>query len=264
MLLSSGSDKSIRPHKTMKSIKAFTYAVTAAVTLAFCTFNAQARPVTLATNDIILNLALTVQTNADVDVTNIGNFTIPVGLSKFANKDLLQLLGGGNGFSTQTFSNGDQIAIAYDPPWFGDVVVVDKTGTNVLFDATKNNNDTNDTLAINIIAGNGSKYEKVNFKAGGSMTVTTYFAGSFTLLNTNGIHIIASGPSTIKFNQTLTGGAGFADNLYASWTESATFKLFGASDEAADNQGGVTINGTITVKGKGKGLNSYMVGTWFF
>jgi hypothetical protein len=267
MLLPSGSDQSIKPNKTMTAIKTFTCAIAAAVTLAFFTPSIQARPITTTANDIILSLTMTVYTNGGFG-DSLTNFTATVGQTKFTTKNLLQLLGGGNGFSTETFSNGDQIAIAYDFPWNGDVVVVDKTGTNVLFDATKNLGNTNATLAISLLNGDGVEYRKVDIKAGGIMSFTTYYGGTFTLQDyTNNIdfNLTASGPSTFKFTQTLIGGKEYsATNMYASWNDSVTFNFFGANNESVDDHAYVTISGTITGKSNGKGENGYMVDGFFF
>lgn len=223
--------------------------------LAFCVPSAQAT-ITTTTNDIILSISLTVTTNSEVGAFIITNRTYKTGQAKFANKNLLQLLGGGNGFATETFSNGDQIAIAYDGPWDGDVVVVDKTGTNVLFDATRNNGHTN-TLAIDLMKDPGPFNGKVNEKAGGSTTYTQYNAGSFTLLDTNeNINISGTGPSTFTFTQIYSSGTAFTTDPGASWSDSATFDFFGAGfNEVAAGESDVAISGTATGKGKGKGMN---------
>jgi hypothetical protein len=269
MLLPSGSDSinktRLKPN-TMNAFKTFTCTVAAAAALAFCAPSTRAvTPITTTTNDIILSLSLTLITNGGGFFISETNFSNTVGKEKLTTKDLLQLLGGGNGFSTNTFSSGDQVAIAYDFPWNGHVVVVDKTGTNVLFDATKNNNNTNATLAINLFAGDAfTESDKVEFKAGGSMTFVTYAGGTFTLFdktNSININITGSGPSPVKFTQKLNSGTQFSTNQFASWTDSADFNFFGATDELWNQ--GATINGTLTGKGSGKGLNGFMYNFFF-
>jgi hypothetical protein len=246
----------------MKVMKILTTVIAATAAFAFCASSARAVSLT-TTNDIILSLTLTISTNSETFVSDT-NYSFKVGSVKLANKNLLQLLGGGNGFADEVFSNTDQIAIAYDAPWGGDVVIVDKTGSNVLYDVTKNGGNTNATLAINLLKNDGTYNEKVDYKPSGSLGFTTYYGGTFTLLdNTNDINITGSGPASVTYTQALTSSKEFSTNELASWTDSATFNFFGASNEHALDKDFVTISGTVTGKGSGKGGNDYLNGFFF-
>lgn len=245
----------------MKAIKTLTCATAAAAVLAISASDVQAvGPTTsLTTNDVILNFALTISTNTAASVsTTATNYTIKVASEKLVNKNLLTMLEGSD-FANVPFAAGAQIAIAYDGPWNGDVVVVDKTGTNVLYDVTENGHSTNATFAINLTQENGAFSEKYNYKPSGSVSSTAYDGGSFTLLDIpNKVSMTGNGPSTVTFTQILNSSKPFTTNPFASWTDSANFSFFGASNEAALNQTNyVTISGTITGKGKGKGENTY-------
>jgi hypothetical protein len=238
----------------MKVLKTFTYALAAAVALAFSS-SSQAAILT-TTNDMILTVSLTLSTNNE-ELISESNIVLKVSSVKLANKDLLTLLGG-NGFNNEAFSSSDQIAIAFDSPWDGDVVVVDKTGTNVLFDATKNNGNTNSTLAINLRHEEGTLNVDYSFKPSGSEVATFYNNGSFTLLDrTNNLSITGNGPSTIKFTQNLNSTKEFSTNPFGAWNDSATFDFSGAgTGENVNGFEGATISGTVTGHGTGKGLNN--------
>ncbi len=245
----------------MSTIKTLTYAIVAAAALAFCAPSARAViPVTTTTNDLMLSLALTMTTNV-FNGTSETNYAETVGQEKLTTKTLLVLLGGSD-FANETFSNGDQVAIAYDAPWNGDVVVVDKTGSNVLYDATFNHGNTNATVVIDLFHESPfcAQSEKILYKAGGSISLTSFGNGSFKLYDKNNVvNITGSGPATIKFAQTLNSASTFSVNPYAAWTATATFSFYGAMNEVFDSQGDLTISGTITAKGSRKGGNSFIL-----
>lgn len=242
----------------MKAIKTLICALAAIVALAFGASSARATQFT--TNDIILTFALTISTNSQSFVSD-SNYTYKVTSVKLTNKNLLAILAGSD-FASENVSN-DQIAIAYDAPWSGDIVIVDKTGTNVVYDVTSNNgNSNNATLAVNLVTVESAKIRGAqsmafSYKPSGVIGSTMYNEGSFTLLdNPNNINITGTGSSTVTFSQTLSPGAQFTNNPFASWTDSANFKFFGATNRFGLNQTNVTVSGTITGKGKGKNGNS--------
>lgn len=214
------------------------------------------------TNDIILTLSLTITTNSFTFVSNT-NYTYKAVSAKLTNKNLLAMLGGRD-FANETFSNVDQIAIAYDGSWNGDVVVVDKTGTNVLYDATDNGGNPNATFAINLIAipgakGRGTQSATFNNGSSGTIGYTMYVGGDFTLLdNPNDININGSGPSTVTFSQSNK-GYNPTNGYVGPWTDSANFKFSGANNQWGLNVTNVTISGTVTAKGKGSNGNIYFL-----
>jgi hypothetical protein len=244
----------------MKVIKTLTCVIAAVATLTLGASSAHAVISTTA-NDIILNLALTISTNtaASVPVTASNYYTVKMLSAKLVNKNLLAILGG-NDFAKTTFGTGDQIAIAYDYPWNGDVVVVDKSGSNVLYDATYNyGNSNNATFAINLSEESGTFNEKYNYKPSGAVSVTAYDSGSFTLLDgTNNLNLTGSGPSAVTFNQTLSSTKTFSTNPFSAWADSSSFSFYGSSNESALSATNyVTVSGTIKGRGKGKGENAY-------
>ena len=248
----------------MRAIKTLTCALAAATALALGTSVVRAVSQT-TTNSVILTFNLTISTNSLIFISDT-NYAHKVTSVKLTNKNLLALLGGSD-FANENLSN-DQIAIAYDAPWNGDVVVVDKTGSNVLYDATFNyGNSNNATLDVNLVTinssrGRGTQSVTFNYKPSGTIGYTIYNNGTFTLLdNTNNINISGSGSSTVTFAQTFPSGMYFnPTNAYTGpWTDSATFKFFGANNQFGINQTNVTISGTITAKGKGRNGNTYFL-----
>lgn len=86
----------------------------------------------VTTNYSILNFKTTIVTNGTS--SSKGNLTIyPVGKVKAGNKQLLDLFANWAG---TTWPTGAKLVVGWDAPWDGDVLVVDKTRTNVLFDAS--------------------------------------------------------------------------------------------------------------------------------
>jgi hypothetical protein len=247
----------------MKAIKTLACVIAAVAALVLGTSSASASGPTTTTNDIILTLTLTISTNS-VSFASDSNYTYKVTSVKLTNKNLLAILEGSD-FANQPFATGDQIAIAYD--WNGDVVVVDKTGTNVLYDATANyGNSNNATLAISLATVSlarvrGAESVAFNYKPSGSINYTMDNVGSFTLLdNPNNTYISGNGSSTVAFSQALIKGKDFTtNNPFASWTDSAKFSLSGANNQFGLNQTNVTISGTITAKGKGTSVNLYFL-----
>ena len=236
----------------MKAIKKFTCALATTAVLAFCSSSAHA-VIHTTTNDIILTFSLTVSTNSEKDI-NPTNIITTVKPLKLVNKNLLAMLGSKD-FADETFSNGDQIAVAYDQPWNGDVLIVDKTGSNVLYDATFNRGNTNATLAVDLRHNFGTFSDNINFKPSGSTTYTFFLGGNFTLLDTtNQTSLAGSGPSTLKINQTLNSSKEFSTNPFSAWSDSVNFNFFGA-DQVEFNDVGGTVSGTVTGKGSGKGRN---------
>lgn len=241
----------------MKALKILTYAIVVAAGIAFGAGSVRGVTLpTLTTNDVILTISLTISTNSFKEI-NASNTEYTVRSKKMVNKDLLILLGSDE-FANTTFSNGDQIAIAYDEPWNGHVVVVDKSGTNVLFDATSNNGSTN-TLAIELRQEIGTFSLVPNYKPSGSDVFTYYDSGSFILVDTtNTTSFTTSGPSTIKFTQNYSPAKEFSTNQYSSWSVTTTFNPFGAGGQVL-NANGAVVTGTIKGKGSGKGRNFFFL-----
>ncbi len=113
----------------MKLIK---FGILAAVaTLLLGAFSAKAVVFTLVTNYSKLNISFVITTNKD-DVDNGKVTKYPTGTVKITNKQLLELFAEWDG---TTWPAGAQLVQGWDEAWDGHVLVVDKTGTNVLYDA---------------------------------------------------------------------------------------------------------------------------------
>ncbi len=94
-------------------------------------FFGQATPfIGTVTNFSKLNISLVITTNI---YTSNGNKEITTAKSvKLTNKQFLDLFAAWAG---TTWPSGAQLVQGWDEEWDGDVLVVDKTGTNVLYDA---------------------------------------------------------------------------------------------------------------------------------
>ena len=116
----------------MKSTKLALLAT--AATLAFCASSAKAA-IGVVTNYSKANFSFVITTNGpstSKTVTGGYLYKYPTGTVKIGNK---QLLSATALWSGTTWPAGAQLVIGWDQPWDGDILVVDKTGTNVLFDA---------------------------------------------------------------------------------------------------------------------------------
>src|ERR1700744_3959596 len=103
----------------------------AVVTMFAFSYSGQAS-IGVTTNFNKLNISIVVTTNATpVTVDNVT--TWKASRAKLANKDLLTIFAGTN-FANTIFPTGAQLVVGWDDPWQGDVLVVDKSGTNVLYD----------------------------------------------------------------------------------------------------------------------------------
>ncbi len=133
---------------------------------------------------------------------------------KFTNKDLLNLFAAWAGTD---WPSGAQLVQGWDDQWHGDVLVVDKSGTNVLFDA---NVDSDHSFTISIFDGVGSYNEsQTQGNNPGSDSYTSVNHGSFELFD-DGVYlqktdIFGDGPSMEKFS--IKWGS---NHDFTSWSDS--------------------------------------------
>ncbi len=211
----------------------------------------------VTTNYSKLNISVIVTTNSQQVIDDGTSWEYPVKSIRFGNKQLLNWFAGWAGADrTGEPWKSAQLVIGWD--WDGDVLVVDKTGTNILYDAI------------------GDYYEE---------TTTHYFYVNFRsepgACNSSGSrkdHIEAVETGTAYFElyddgyylpyTDLSGYGGNKQNFKQSWDANGTYTTWSDSESAkflynggqAFLCGGSIINyATTTAKisaiGKGKGSN---------
>ena len=114
----------------MKMMKTTAYAMTMAVALALYSSSARADVVTAYST---MTISLTVKTN--FQTSSSSNQKLQITSAKLVTKDVLNILGSA-AFANTNWPVGAKIVVGWDVQWAGDVLVVDSTGTNVLYDAT--------------------------------------------------------------------------------------------------------------------------------
>ncbi len=190
------------------------------------------------TRDIsTLNISLTISTNNFTETDTSVKETIKS--SKMVTKDLLNLFQSAD-FANATFPSGSKIVAGWD--WHGDVLVVDKTGTNIIFDASTNSPG---YCQINFRTQVGSE----NFSQ--TRNATSYEQmdiGSFYLHDENlfSIDLPASGPSTFSVTQNYKG------DTFSSYSHTEKLNFYGAGG-LFDGFGPAYISGTVSGSGSGKG-----------
>ncbi len=211
-------------------------------------YNAQASGVT--TNSSVLSVGLIIMTNApSVSANNVT--TWKTGSAKMGNKELLALLAETN-FANTTFPMGAHLVVGWDAPWSGDVLVVDKSGTNVLFDA---NNSGSEHFTVNFFNGPGAFTKIDDENNPGYETRTEYNQAYFEFEDdANNTFIYGVGPCLEKFTQKWD-----SSHNFTSWSDGETFSVNGAnSNEEFNNNSGATVIGGLGATGKGKGGNPFL------
>ncbi len=123
----------------------------AAATLILGAFSAKATPyIGTVTSFSKLNILLVITTNG-TSVFNGHATKYPTGTVKITNKQLLDLFAE---WDNTTWPAGAQLVQGWDEQWDGHVLVVDKTGNNVLYDAI--GDDSSHYFEINIDTYSGS------------------------------------------------------------------------------------------------------------
>ncbi len=201
----------------------------------------------ITTNYDVLTISGTVTTNAPYTVKN-NVTTYSVVTVKFATKDLLSLFASWAGTS---WPAGAKLVQAWDEPWNGDVLVVDKTGTNVLFDAS---NDLYPTqyFTVDFFSGEGAYTETDNENNPGFYNYTWFNNGSFTLVDGTSTSLSGNGPNTEVFSQKWD-----KNHNLTTWSDSEKCDASGAggNEKLNNDPTSTTVNVEISAKGKGAGGN---------
>lgn len=206
------------------------------------------------TNYSKLNVSATIITN---ELTVSGSkYTYTTKKAKIGNKQLLDLFAGWDGADrTVNPWKSAKLVVGWSQGWDGDVLVLDKTGTNVLFDADYNP----DAYFTVDFHGAPGAYNGYYIEADpGSENWTVQHSADYTLYDNdyylNYTDLSGPGGDTQKFKESWNAsgdGTGWSDQ------ESATFPYQGDQYflDVGDN---TTVSGTISASGKGKGVNSYL------
>lgn len=243
----------------MKTFKTFLYAVVVAASLAFYATDAKAG-IGIVTNYDTVALSVTIITNGLLEPIN-GGYKASIGEMKLVTKDFLNLLTNSD-FAGTNFPAGAKMVLGWDTNWDGDVLVVDKTGTNVLYDATSNNgNKTNATISIYPF---GTGIQRFIWKESGSYTLTEQHTGNFFFIDRGSqmqIFANANGPCTDHFSWKVIS----SDNTDL-WSDSQDFTLYGFYSESFTPWYPPllippvfgTVNGSIKLSGHGEGYPGFL------
>jgi len=236
----------------MKPIKLGTLALTAA--LALGAYSTKAIIVDVTTNYSKLNISATVTTNS-AEVVSGSSWKYPVKTAKFGNKQLLDLFAHWDSAdrTIQPWKSA-QLVIGWD--WDYDVLVLDKTGTNVLFDASAGYHYAYDYYFYvdfwdEYGVGNDSGKEADPGYYAGTDTGTAYFElyDDYYYLPYTDLSGYGGNKQTFKQSWDINGA-------YTTWSDSETAKFpYNGGNYYRDQGSDVTVTASISAKGKGKGYN---------
>lgn len=212
----------------------------------------------VTTNYSKLSVSITVSTNSAMIVS--GNaWEFPVKTIRFGNKQLLNWFAGWDGADrTSEPWRSAQLAIGWD--WGGDVLVVDKTGTNVLFDAMGDHDEEVPThfFYVDFWYQTGANRSSGVYGANGSYAVVETGTAHFELYDQDYYlpytDLSCYGGNRQNFKQSWD-----ANGAYTNWSDSESAKFPYNGNQVFLNGGpvinGTTATATISAVGKGKGGN---------
>jgi hypothetical protein len=242
----------------MKIFKNLSCAIIVAAVVIFCAPGARAFNFT--TNCDELSITAVIQTNVEtiptpnVDVYAIRGFTLN-------NAKLLGLLESED-WHNGLFPAGAKLVVGWDAGANvtggkdGDILVVDKTGVNVLYDASEKSlsHSGGAYMAVDFYDGNTGAYSaNENQNNPGHFDFTMYSNTTFGIFDSAGLYLSTTGPSTAVSVQTWD-----KSHNYLTWSDSqrATAYCAGTNVDFAG-----ILNATATVKitasGHGKGAGGF-------
>jgi len=235
------------------------YTLMAAAAMVAMAYQAQAIVIPSITNYSRLNVALTIKTNASLPTVNqIHRWTFKT--AKIDNKALLALFQQSQ-YANMTFPTGSFLAIGWQGGYWGDVLVMDKNGTNILFDATVNFGGSNTNYLFITFwngtygnnnngfgAGSGASYEKNP----GSYYWTSYNNAYFEFDDfSSDTFLYGDGPDVEHWKENWD-----ANGNYIGWSATEMFNPSGAdSNEMMNGNNYSSVDGTISANGRGDGIN---------
>lgn len=233
--------------------KILTLAAVAAA-LACCAPDAQAS-LGIITNYTALNVSFIFTTNGPA-TTNDGVVTVATGKVKWDNATLLNIFAHWTTNYTSGFPKGAKLVIGWDPRWDFEPLVVDKSGTNVLFDTDQTG--TNAYFSVSLFGDQRAFSEKESQKSPGAKTVTANEVGSFEF----------SDPGVYLHNTVINGVGNETTTFTQNWNKNADFTTWSLKidlgsfysevvEYLGEEDSSATASGSITTDGGGKGENIF-------
>lgn len=213
----------------------------------FCTSSARAY-----TNDVIgtvanystMTVALTVKTN--FQTFSSGTIKTEIVQVKLVNKDLLNILASPD-FANTTWPAGAKLVVGWDIQWSDKVLVVDSTGTNVLYNASYNANNN----ALNMYI-----YYETGVQSGqttpATESYTWYNSGNLQLIDyNNNTKLTGPGPCTQSFTQKYD-----KSGTPTTWSDAESYSQSAASQFLLNRM--AITSGTVKLSGHGNGAPFYL------
>ncbi len=239
----------------MKTLRTLTCALATIVALAFGASSAKAG-IGIVTNYSTVNFNITVSTNI-YKSTSTG-YTYTISKKKLVTKDVLAILQGVD-FYNGTFPAGSMLVVGWDSEWDGDVLVVDKTGTNVLYNCDNGGNSGSAYLYADFFYEDGTYSETEDNVDPGHYNYTYYNSGEFGLYDdtttqtADNLYLWTDyNPATISYT-----GNWDKNGHDTTWSSSSSMTL-GGGDQDINGVTEATLSGTITTSGHGKGYANYL------
>ena len=232
------------PVCSIVAVAAFAFGAFGGKATASTTVTNSAPSIGTVTNYSNLSISLTVTTNIEtIKGTHVTFQTRP---ERITNKNILALLATSD-FANEAWPAGAQLVVGWDQQWSNDVLVVDRTGTNVLYDATTGNSGR--TLQVNFFNYHGTWSENFNGNNPGGETYTVYNNGYFELYDVSqNIYLWSDGASTESFDLNWN-----KEGIDTTWSDTEKFYLQSAGVSFESATGDATLSGSIIATGHGKG-----------
>ena len=232
----------VNPRNMMKRIKTVALALAVAVAVLFAPNAARAYTNTVigtVANYSTMTVALTIKTN--FETVNAKGTNTEFAQVKLINKNLLSLLAGPD-FANTTWPAGAKLVAGWDSEWSGAILVVDSTGTNVLYNASGGG----DYLKVTPFSSFGAKSGQ---SSPGMVSYTWYNNGAFQLADYNApvTFLRGTGSCTEKFTQKSD-----ASGNPTTWSDTESYSQSQAG-QVLLNCAQSTTSGTITLSGHGNG-----------
>jgi hypothetical protein len=226
--------------------KLLTLAVITAA-LAFCAPSVKAG-IGITTNYTPLNVSFIITTNGP-SITNSTGVTQSVGEVKIDSATLLTIFAHWAGTNWPT---GAKLVMGWDGEWNGEPLVVDKSGTNVLFNAADTGKSA--SFFIENESESGPYAEKEVNKDPGSESETYYFMANFNFYDDNvylpDTDFYGQGIETISYTQNWD-----KNGHLTTWSQKIDFgPLIGADATYLDVMD-AALTGEIDSSGSGTGAN---------
>jgi hypothetical protein len=206
------------------------------------------------TNYSKVNISLTITTNG-VNTTKNGVTKVNIGSVKISNASLLALFAQ---WTTNDLGVWQSAGAQLEFDWLSyQLIVADKTGTNVLFYAGTgvDNGTINAYFTLDWFNAYGPYTETYTDSSPGSDSVVGFSTASFELYYNNSSDatqlqdIFCYGPDVQKYKETW-------NNTSANWTDAEKFSV-NYSGLTYNNETESQVTGAISANGKGPGYNSY-------